>query len=324
MHLSEARRIVLLNYNEESQTIDWRHYLISVRPVGVSRRVRRVIEGSSSHSRGSSKKIPNLASVNDISEYLLGSRSANDENSGFETDASSASEVDSDVDEDGKPRNTINLPEGYVGRGNTRDSQRAVRLREIGPRMELRCVKIEEGIPGAGKEAKNSSGGNEILWHAYVKKSQAETSRQRKALQQKNQERAQRRQEQESNVAKKKAEKESRKGHKGSTEDLDASPQEHNSNAEEDEENDEFAYEDMHADHEAESDLFEEDDVEVNEEDSVADASDDYQDEGEEEDDDSDLSPIEIDEEISDDDSQDEQSYRHHKRAKPIKGHARR
>jgi ribosome biogenesis protein SSF1/2 len=36
----------------------------------------------------------------------------------------------------------------YVGRNNRRGQKRAVRLDEIGPRMEMRLVKITKGVPG--------------------------------------------------------------------------------------------------------------------------------------------------------------------------------
>jgi ribosome biogenesis protein SSF1/2 len=306
MHLSEARRIVLLNYNAETQTIDYRHYMISVRPVGVSRRVRRVIEGTSADNRGGAKRIPNLSSAADISEYLMGRRDEDGESvgtGGFETDASSASEADSDVDDEGTPRNHIKLPNAYVGRGNVRDSQRAVRLRELGPRMELRCVKIEEGIPGAGKEAKGSSGGNEVLWHAYVNKSNAETNKQRKAVAERNAQREKRKAEQAANVARKQAEKEAlkSKGKRGARDELAEEPIEvpvEGDGGDAEEEDDEFAYEDMHgAEPQADdADLFEDDDVEIDDDASVGEISHDEDEEDFEDEGDSDLSPIEIDE----------------------------
>ena len=42
----------------------------------------------------------------------------------------------------------VELADDYVGRNNKRGQRRAVRLDEIGPRMELRLVKISEGVPG--------------------------------------------------------------------------------------------------------------------------------------------------------------------------------
>lgn len=257
-----------------------------------------MIEGSTAHKSAASisKKIPNLSSTNDISEYLLG------EQGGFETDASSASEADSDVEEGGKSSNHVQLPNTYIGRGNVRDSQRAVRLLELGPRMELRCVKIEEGIPGAGKDAKgaSSSGGNDVLWHDYVKKSPAETGKQRQLILQRERERKQRREEQEKNVQRKKEEKalvkKSRRNRPSADEEAgnkeDDDDDDDKSAAEEgvEEEDDEFAYEDMHGDGAAPA-LFEDDDEAINAEDSFGEESEEDEDNDE---DDSDLSPIEV------------------------------
>ena len=50
--------------------------------------------------------------------------------------ASSAGEEDSD--------NAVSLPMDYVGQNNKKGEQWAVRLDEVGPRMELKLVKIVE------------------------------------------------------------------------------------------------------------------------------------------------------------------------------------
>ena len=163
MKLSSARRIVLLNYNASTRTIDWRHYVISLRPVGVSKAVRRVIEGTtsssqpaaaSSASKAKGKRIVNLANTSDIADYVLGASSRSGSvGGGFETDASDA---ESEAEDMADPRMKVELSHDYVGRGNLANAQRAVRLREIGPRMELRLIKIEEGMNGG-----------EVLYHDY-------------------------------------------------------------------------------------------------------------------------------------------------------------
>ena len=60
MNLSEIRRCVLLSYNSETKTIDFRHYAIKAVPVGISRGVKKIVQS----------KIPNLAKYEDISEFL--------------------------------------------------------------------------------------------------------------------------------------------------------------------------------------------------------------------------------------------------------------
>lgn len=131
--LSSARRIVLISYNAERGTIDFRHYLISVRAQGVSRRVRKILGGTTSKKDA----IVDLSNEKDVAEYLL--RTHED---GYETGSTSAaSEADPE-------EVSVRLAGDYTGRNNRRGEKRAVRLDEIGPRMELKLVKIVEGVPG--------------------------------------------------------------------------------------------------------------------------------------------------------------------------------
>lgn len=236
MRLSQARRIVLLSYNAETKTIDWRHYLISVRPVGVSRAVRRIVEGttrSSSASSGSitgrgadgsrrGRALVNLANDADIADYVMRGSSGG----GEDTDTS---EAESEAEDMADPANAVELSQKYLGRGNAANSQRAVRLREVGPRMELRLVKIEEGLNGS-----------EVLYHDYVQKSPAEVAERTRAEAEKRKLVEQRRQEQERNVQRKKQDKGERKVAFGGEQVAgDESP------AGDEEEDDEFAYEDQ-------------------------------------------------------------------------------
>lgn len=49
-----------MNYNPTTKLIDFRHYTIKVTPVGVSKGVKKMVQG----------KIPNLAKCDDISDFL--------------------------------------------------------------------------------------------------------------------------------------------------------------------------------------------------------------------------------------------------------------
>lgn len=49
-----------MNYNPTTKLIDFRHYNIKVVPVGVSKGVKKIVQG----------KIPNLAKCEDISEFF--------------------------------------------------------------------------------------------------------------------------------------------------------------------------------------------------------------------------------------------------------------
>ncbi|KAI9239440.1 hypothetical protein MVEG_00709 [Podila verticillata NRRL 6337] len=168
MQLADARRVVLLNYNSETKHIDFRHYNVSVKPVGISKSIKRVITTA----------VPDLKGFDDISDYVLRGAFASE----------------SDV-EDG-PDSTVTLGQDYVGRNNRRQDQRAIKLVELGPRMELKLVKIQAGMCDG-----------EVLYHDFIKRSPEELKAQKAERQKKAQEKAARRKAQEANVVKKKAEK---------------------------------------------------------------------------------------------------------------------
>lgn len=143
--LSSARRVVLVSYSAERTTINIRHYLISVRAPGVSRRVRKILDISGASARFPSVAGPtkrhglNLGSVKDVADYVLGSRGGGED--GYETAGSTSAASEGE-------ENSVQLAGDYTGRNNRRGEKRAVRLDEIGPRLELRLVKVTEGVPG--------------------------------------------------------------------------------------------------------------------------------------------------------------------------------
>lgn len=145
--LSSARRVVLLSYDPDRSTVEFRHYLITVKPYGISKRVRRVLEGVPAKSSTSlSSGYLDLGNERDVADFLLRRRGEPGPagSDGYESAASSASSVagdDADAD-------AVSLADDYVGRNNRKGQRRAIRLDEIGPRMELRLIKIAEGMPG--------------------------------------------------------------------------------------------------------------------------------------------------------------------------------
>lgn len=58
--INTVRRCVLLHYDPESGTIEFRHYTIKVVPTGVSRGIKKLVQG----------KVPNLSRFEDMSEFL--------------------------------------------------------------------------------------------------------------------------------------------------------------------------------------------------------------------------------------------------------------
>ncbi|XP_061875779.1 LOW QUALITY PROTEIN: suppressor of SWI4 1 homolog, partial [Colius striatus] len=132
VNLNNIKRCLLLNYNPDTQLLDFRHYSVKVVPVGVSRGLKKLLQ----------EKFPNMSRLEDISELLV-----------KDIDLS-----ESEAEQDGT-HNVLELPQAYAGRGNMKEQQSAVRLSEIGPRMTLQLIKVEEGL----------AQGN-VLYHSLVHK----------------------------------------------------------------------------------------------------------------------------------------------------------
>ncbi|KAE8664894.1 Peter Pan-like protein [Hibiscus syriacus] len=59
--LSSCQRIVLLNYNKDTKLIDFRHYSITLQPVGVSRRIHKLVQNH---------QVPNLRNLQDVNDFI--------------------------------------------------------------------------------------------------------------------------------------------------------------------------------------------------------------------------------------------------------------
>ncbi|XP_034448660.1 suppressor of SWI4 1 homolog [Hippoglossus hippoglossus] len=171
--LNNIKRCVLLNYNPETQEIEFRHYSLKVVPVGMSRGVKKLMQ----------ERFPNMNKFEDISELLM----------------KGANLSESEAEQDGD-HNITELPQVYSGRGNMPSQQSAVRLTEIGPRMTLQLTKIQEGM-----------GEGNVLYHTMISKTEEEIQEilNRKEAQLK--EKAARRKKQAQNVAQKKEMREENK-----------------------------------------------------------------------------------------------------------------
>jgi ribosome biogenesis protein SSF1/2 len=133
--LNTVRRCVLMNYNPSTNMIDFRHYTIKIIPVGISKGVKKVVQG----------KVPNLNRCNDISEFLTKSGMLSE--SEFEDD----------------PSNQVTLPQKIISRGNVESGKSAIKLHELGPRLTLQLIKIEDGLLDG-----------EVLYHNLIEKTDEE------------------------------------------------------------------------------------------------------------------------------------------------------
>eukprot|EP00003_Mantamonas_plastica_P028750 TRINITY_DN665_c1_g1_i13.p1 TRINITY_DN665_c1_g1~~TRINITY_DN665_c1_g1_i13.p1 ORF type:complete len:457 (+),score=188.92 TRINITY_DN665_c1_g1_i13:139-1509(+) len=168
--LEQCRRVVLLQYDKVRNRVMFRHYVIRINPRGLSKGVKRLVQD----------KLPNLEGFKDIADYVLR--------------ASNASESDMEDNVDTK----VELPDEYSGgkKGAVakKASECSVRLTEIGPRMELEIVKIENGLFEG-----------DIIYHQYVKKSKEESEVQKKRKQKERDLKQARKNEQKRNVEAKKS-----------------------------------------------------------------------------------------------------------------------
>ncbi|TRY74758.1 hypothetical protein TCAL_00734 [Tigriopus californicus] len=170
--LNAIRRCVLLHYDPEKKTIEFRHYTIKVVPVGMSKGVKKIVQG----------KVPNLSRFEDVSEYL--DKAGNLSESEFEDDET----------------NRVTLPQAVSSRGNLASQQSSVRLVELGPRITMELYKIEEGLLDG-----------EVLFHSQVEKTEEEKSAIRVAREKRKKEKERRKKEQEINVKQKEHDKEEHK-----------------------------------------------------------------------------------------------------------------
>ncbi len=165
--LNSIKRCVLLNRDEASGNVEFRHYTIKVVPVGLSKGVKKLAMG----------KIPNLGRFEDMSDFL------SSQNPGVLTS-------DSEGEEDETSR--VTLPQGISARGNLPQEQSSIRLVELGPRLSMKLIKIEEGLFDG-----------DVLFHSLVSKTDEEKKAIRLAREKAKKEKEKRRKEQEGNVQKK-------------------------------------------------------------------------------------------------------------------------
>lgn len=121
--LRTVKRCVMLNYNADTGLIDLRHYAIKIKPVGLSKPIKKLV---------SSKKIPNLSKLKSFDEIM-------------EVDHGFTSESEGELDEVEEQRH-VTVSEPMKSAGNVLFEKSAVRCVEIGPRLTLELVRITEGL----------------------------------------------------------------------------------------------------------------------------------------------------------------------------------
>lgn len=170
--LENIKRILLLKRERQEDgtfVINLRHYAITQKRTGVSKKIQRLDPQEQKRREKRGAALPNLGQLEDAADYVL-----NPHHDGY----TSASETELDTDNEvevvqtssrkvlsKKQMERIRNGEGkdQVTPPRTKVEKRAIKLVELGPRMKLRLVKVEEGL---------SEG--RVMWNEFVAKSEAE------------------------------------------------------------------------------------------------------------------------------------------------------
>ena len=125
LNLSTCKRVVLFNLRTDEETgesfVEFRHYGISARQRAVNKSIKKVINH---------RKVPDMSRFNDLADYILHNK------------GSGAMSSDSEMDD--LPESRIELPADYLDKKG--GSNVAIKRHELGPRLKLKLVKIEEGF----------------------------------------------------------------------------------------------------------------------------------------------------------------------------------
>ncbi|KAE8372071.1 Brix domain-containing protein [Aspergillus bertholletiae] len=209
--LSSIRRVMLLNrelksdgQEDDSYVLNLRHYAITTRKTGVSKRIRRLDPKEIRNREKRGVAVPNLGKLEDAADYLL-DPSAAGYTSASETELDTDNEVEIAESTTKRVLNRRELQRMKAGEKEKAEKKlkaapevekRAVKLVELGPRLKLRLLKVEEGLCD-GK----------VMWHDYIHKSEEDMKKLDKNWDKKKKEKEERKRQQKENIEKKKAEK---------------------------------------------------------------------------------------------------------------------
>ncbi|KAJ1636980.1 hypothetical protein T492DRAFT_955488 [Pavlovales sp. CCMP2436] len=170
LNIKTCRRIVLVHHDKTLGRTHIRQFAITATPTGMSRVLKKLLRATPNAKLGAK-----LSQLEDISQLL--DRDGYSSESGAETD---------------QENEAVTLPQDYKGRGARKSQQCAIKLIELGPRLELELLKIEEGV----------CEGN-VIYHKYVTKTPKEVAELKQRAEDKRESKAARKREQEANVQRK-------------------------------------------------------------------------------------------------------------------------
>jgi ribosome biogenesis protein SSF1/2 len=172
VQLHECKRVVLFDRHDATGHIHVRHYAITTKSANVHKRLVR-LQKATAH-------LPNLHKCQDIADYLEAGYKS--DNGGYKSDYASDDEEE-----------TRTILSSTTGASNK--VQSALKLVELGPRLELELIKVEKDLEKAST----------VLYHATA--TPEELAARAAARQRQQEEKAERRKVQDENVSRKEAER---------------------------------------------------------------------------------------------------------------------
>lgn len=150
IQVRSCRRVVLIEYDKASQLFELRHYAIIRRPAGVSRSIKKLL------LKTKDQKLYSIGRGDDMADYVLSSESG-----ACASDSEAEDEVEVKIPASGGGRTEGRM--GLSERGGSYTGKVSVSLKELGPRISMRLVKVvDEVCDGA------------VLYHRFVRKNEDE------------------------------------------------------------------------------------------------------------------------------------------------------
>ena len=199
--VSSIKRVMMLDRDPITKQIELRHYAIDTKLVDTNRNVKKLI--ASHHNL--KKKLPNLSKTEDASDLLLDPYSVGGATSDSEVEDDQIVEVKQDDQTSAKQQQK---KKSEANNDNEELQQptrkKAIKLVELGPRINMSLTKIEEGLVGSSK----------TIYHSQITKTKEQLSNLEKQHQIKQRLKEERRAKQMQNLQAKNAKKEEQKARK--------------------------------------------------------------------------------------------------------------
>lgn len=136
--VSTIKRVLMINKDPITGEIDLRHFSINTKLVEENKSIKKLI--NSHHNL--KKNLPNLSKTKDVSDLVLDPYAVGGITSDSEIDDDEIVEVNQET-----IQNLINKSNESTGTSR----KRAIKLTELGPRINMTLMKIEESLTGTSK-----------------------------------------------------------------------------------------------------------------------------------------------------------------------------